>query len=228
MEGENSRSCVTDVRLSSIATIAIDTSPDSATVQTPDAAVNCVKKALRDVFIQPPVYAAVRTKDASPAIIDKIEGLGGAGFVGGSAAALPTVGCFAAARCLVVAALLDPRSTPMLLDSCALLPMCHAWGCQLLHNWALLMLFSRSCRRAFPKFTCLNLNLQICNIFRPVGCIILAICHLVGRLQHSGKCAHHRPPVFAAGLVIVGSRHFCEERRDAVLAAQPSCISCST
>lgn len=40
MEDENSRSSVTDARLSSSATIAMDTSPDNATVQIPDAAIN--------------------------------------------------------------------------------------------------------------------------------------------------------------------------------------------
>ncbi|GMG15012.1 unnamed protein product [Phytophthora fragariaefolia] len=74
MDGENSRNSVTDVKLSSIATIANDTRPESATVQTPDAAINCNR---------------------------------------GSAAVLAVGGCFATARCFVVAALLDPRSTLM-------------------------------------------------------------------------------------------------------------------
>lgn len=51
MEVENRRSSVTDVKLSSRATIVSDTSPDRATVQTPDAAINCSMSTPR----QPPL-----------------------------------------------------------------------------------------------------------------------------------------------------------------------------
>lgn len=86
MEGENRRSCVTDVTLSSSTTTAKDNSPDNVKVQMPEAASN---------------------RDTSPATMEAMDEVGGAEFTGCVDALLPEVKGFVVLRCLAVAESLE-------------------------------------------------------------------------------------------------------------------------